>query len=124
MIIHRVAGPDFPLPAARGAGVPCDMPEFLPPDAVRFELHDGAPVLRLGVDGPVQPGEWEIRNRPTLCELAAPGGGGYLLARLGADGADPAPPGWDEAVERSGGSRLCFGLRRERASRYAAVPGR
>lgn len=88
------------------------MPAMLPPDAVRFELHGPGPVLRLAVDAPgeLRSEQWSLVSRLTLCVVDGPGEAGYLTPRLGPHG-DVAPAGWDEAVERAGGSTVVFGTR-------------
>lgn len=85
---------------------------MLPPDAVRFELHGGDPLLRLAVDAPdeLRPEQWGLVSRLTLCVVDGPGDAGYITPRFGPDG-DVAPAGWDEAVDRAGGSLVVFGAR-------------
>ena len=87
------------------------MPSFLPPDAVRFELRDGAPVIVLDVETPPElaAGEWTLLNRLTLGVVDGSGDAGFLLAHV-ATGSDPAPAGWDDAVDRTAGSHVVFGL--------------
>jgi hypothetical protein len=86
------------------------MPTFLPPEAARFELRDGTPVITLEVDVPIElaDGEWSLHNRLTLVVVDGPGDTGFVLPRLGAGG-DVAPAGWDDAVERAAGIRVVFG---------------
>ncbi|MFG2052869.1 hypothetical protein ACGFI9_02460 [Micromonospora sp. NPDC048930] len=86
------------------------MPAMLPPEFVRFELHGADPVLRLAVDPPadLRPEQWSLISRLTLCVVDGPGEAGYLTPRLGPQG-DVAPAGWDEAVDRAGGSQVVFG---------------
>jgi hypothetical protein len=86
------------------------MPSFLPPAAVQFELRDGRPVLRLAAEESAAgtPDGWSLMNRLTMCVVDGPGDAGYLLARLGPDGLDTAPRGWDDAVERAGGCTVEF----------------
>ncbi|MGI5146365.1 hypothetical protein ACQEVC_08255 [Plantactinospora sp. CA-294935] len=97
------------------------MPDFLPPEAVRFELVDGSPVLRLAVEapGPAQDDQWLLVNRLTLCVVDGPGEAGYLVARLGPGGADAAPPGWDDAVDRAAGTTVVFGAEPHSPSIFA-----
>jgi hypothetical protein len=104
--------PGSPTDAATGTIVV--MPDFIPPEAVRFGLRDGRAVLRLAFDPAaaepaVADGPWSMFNRMTMCVLDGPADAGFLLARLGPDGTDLAPPGWDEAVERDGGTVVVFG---------------
>ena len=86
------------------------MPDLLPPEAARFEIRDGAPVLALAVEVPADDaaGEWSLLNRLTLVVVDGPGDAGFLLPRMAAGG-DAAPEGWDEAVDRAGGSHVIFG---------------
>lgn len=85
---------------------------MLPPESVRFELHGAGPVLRLAVDAPgdLRAEQWSLISRLTLCVVDGPGDVGYLTPRFGPQG-DVAPAGWDEAVERAGGSLVVFGTR-------------
>lgn len=87
------------------------MPAFLPPDAVRFELQDGTPVLRLAVMAPAvsQADQWSLLSRTTMCVVDGPDDAGYLIARIAPGSGDAAPAGWDDAVERVGGSLVVFG---------------
>jgi hypothetical protein len=87
------------------------MPDFLPPDAVRFELQDRMPVLRLAVGAPttLAAEEWSLLHRMTMCVVDGPGDSGCLIARIGPDGRDPAPKGWDKAVKKAAGSMVIFG---------------
>ena len=81
------------------------MPEHVPPDRVRFELHDGAPVVTLdGVTVTTEDG-WSILVRPTLVVVDGPGDDGFLLRRATAQG-DAAPAAWDAAVDRAGGATV------------------
>lgn len=82
----------------------------LSPDAARFELRDGTPVITLAVEPPAElaTGDWSALNRLTLFVIDGPGDAGFLLPRLGAGG-DVAPTGWDEAVERTSGVHVVFG---------------
>ncbi|MGW4944411.1 hypothetical protein ACWEOZ_22795 [Actinoplanes sp. NPDC004185] len=86
------------------------MPTMLPPDAARFEIRDGVPVLALAADVPAHAatGDWSLMNRVTLVVVDGPGDEGFLLPRM-TPGGDSAPAGWDEAVERAGGSQVIFG---------------
>ncbi|MFR9779924.1 hypothetical protein ACL02O_28190 [Micromonospora sp. MS34] len=86
------------------------MPAMLPSESVRFELHGADPVLRLAVEPPpdLRPEQWSLISRLTLCVVDGPGEVGYLTARFGPQG-DAAPAGWDEAVDRAGGSHVVFG---------------
>ncbi|MEV4705764.1 hypothetical protein [Actinoplanes sp. NPDC049316] len=86
------------------------MPQMLPPEAARFVVRDGAPTVALSVDVPadVITGEWSLINRLTLVVVDGPGDAGFLLPRLTPAG-DAAPEGWDEAVDRAGGSHVAFG---------------
>jgi hypothetical protein len=72
------------------------MPSFLPPDAARFEIRDGAPLITLAVGVPedVAAGEWSLMNRLTLLVVDGPGDAGFLLPRLAGTG-DSAPQGWE-----------------------------
>jgi len=80
-----------------------------PSEAARFEVRDGLPVLTLAVDVPVElvGGPWGLMNRLTLVVVDGPGDAGFLLPRLTPSG-DVAPPGWDEAVDKAGGSHVPF----------------
>jgi hypothetical protein len=82
---------------------------MLPPEAARFEVRDAVPVLTLAVDvpGEVVDGPWALMNRLTLVVVDGPGDAGFLLPRL-TPGGDAAPAGWDEAVDRAGGSHVAF----------------
>jgi hypothetical protein len=86
------------------------MPTALPPEAIRFEVRDGVPVLTLAVDPPTDltPDGWSVLNRLTLFLVDGPGDAGFLLPRLSPEG-DLAPTGWDEAVQRAAGSHVVFG---------------
>lgn len=86
------------------------MPEFLPPTSASFALDEGVPSIRLDLDVPqgAAAGPWGLLSRATLCVIDGPGDLGYLLPRMAA-GPDPAPDGWDEAVERAGGCWVVFG---------------
>ncbi|MEJ3750823.1 hypothetical protein WEI85_47320 [Actinomycetes bacterium KLBMP 9797] len=86
------------------------MPEFLPPEAARFEIRGGVPVITLAVDPPAAAadGEWSMLSRMTMLIVDGPGEAGFLLPRLGPDG-DVTPPGWDDAVDRLSGSHVVFG---------------
>ena len=83
---------------------------MLPPEAARFEIQDGTPVLALAVEVPadVAAAEWTVLNRLTMVVVDGPGDAGFLLPRMKPDG-DAAPEGWDEAVDRAGGSHVVFG---------------
>jgi hypothetical protein len=98
------------------------MPTFLPPEAARFELRDGAPVIVLDVDVPdgVATGPWSLLNRLTMFVVDGPGDEGFLLPRLG-QGGDLAPAGWDDAVERTAGSRVVFGTGADAPAVFAAT---
>jgi hypothetical protein len=87
------------------------MPTFLRPEAVRFELRDGAPVITLDVDVPTEltAGEWSLLNRLTMVVVDGPGDDGFLLPRISPAGGDAAPAGWDDAVERAAGCHVVFG---------------
>jgi hypothetical protein len=52
---------------------------------------------------------WSLLSRTTMCVMDGPAEAGYLIARLGPDGSDAAPSGWDDAVERAAGSLVVFG---------------
>ena len=99
------------------------MPDFIPPEAARFELRDGNALVRLDVDPPpaMTAGQWSMVSRMTMCVLDGPGDTGYLLARLGPDGNDQAPHGWDEAVERDGGGVVVFGAGADAPSIFVPV---
>jgi hypothetical protein len=81
------------------------VPNFLTPDAARFELTDGQPVLVLLADPPAEAGEWSLFSRATMLVADGPGDEGFVLPRLGAD----VPAGWDEAVTVAGGAEIRFG---------------
>lgn len=85
------------------------MPEFLPPTSASFALHDGTPSIHLDLEAPegAAGGPWGLLSRATLCVIDGPGDLGYLLPRMAA-GPDPAPPGWDEAVEQARGCWVVF----------------
>ena len=81
---------------------------------VGFDLADGIPLLRLPglpVEAPeeIQAEQWSLLSRTTVCVVDGPGEAGYVIARLGPDGSDAAPAGWDDAVERAAGSLVVFG---------------
>lgn len=86
------------------------MPESLTPQAARFELHDGVPVMTLAVEPPavVTDGEWTVLSRMTMVIVDGPGEAGFLVPRLGPEG-DVAPAGWDDAVDRLSGTHVIFG---------------
>lgn len=86
------------------------MASFLPSEAVRFELRDGAPVIVLDVDAPAElvAGDWSLLNQLTMCVVDGPGDAGFLLARVATTG-DAAPAGWDDAVDRAAGGHVVFG---------------
>ena len=83
---------------------------MLPPEAARFEIRDGAPVLALGVDVPdsLDAADWGVMNRLTLIVVDGPGDAGFLLPRM-TPGGDAAPDGWDDAVDSAGGVQVVFG---------------
>jgi hypothetical protein len=83
---------------------------MLPPEAARFELREGTPVLTLSVDPPAEltAGDWGVMSRLTMVVVDGPGDAGFLLPRL-TPGGDAAPDGWDEAIDRVGGSHVLFG---------------
>ncbi len=85
------------------------MPSLLPPEEFRFEIQNGTPVLALAVEVPADPAaEWTFVNRLTMVVVDGPGDAGFVLPRMTPDG-DTAPEGWDEAVDRAGGSHVIFG---------------
>jgi hypothetical protein len=86
------------------------MPTFLPPEAARFDLRDGVPVITLAVDVPVDlsAAAWSVLNRVTLFLVDGPGDAGFMLPRIGPAG-DIAPLGWDDAVNLAAGSHIVFG---------------
>jgi hypothetical protein len=86
------------------------MPQMLPPETVQFVVRDGAPTILLAVDMPADliASEWSLMNRLTLVVVDGPGDAGFLLPRLTPAG-DAAPGGWDEAIDRAGGSYVVFG---------------
>jgi len=83
---------------------------MLPPEAARFEIRAGAPVLALDVDAPaaLDDDKWGVMNRLTMVVVDGPGDAGFLLPRMTPAG-DAAPDGWDEAVDQAGGVRVHFG---------------
>jgi len=83
------------------------MPMTLTPDQVRFELHDGMPVIRLLVARPAEAAAagWSLMSRVTLCVVDGPGDAGYLFPRFGLE----APDGWEEAAEQHEGAYVVFG---------------
>ncbi|NUT35209.1 MAG: hypothetical protein HOV79_19305 [Hamadaea sp.] len=82
---------------------------FLRPELVTFELRDDKPVLTLAVEPPDAPDEgWTFMNRLTVCVVDGPGDAGFLFPRIGGPRGDMAPAGWDEAVDRTGGSTVVF----------------
>ena len=87
------------------------MPMSLTPDLVRFEVRDGAAVVRLLVEQPEEAAMdgWSLMNRLTLCVVDGPGDAGYLFPRLGLD----VPEGWDEAADKQGGALVLFGAATE-----------
>jgi hypothetical protein len=99
------------------------MPKFLTPDAVRFELLDDKPILRLPAPAPaaIEADRWFLMSGTTLCVVDGPDDAGYLVARFGADGADAAPAGWDDAVARAGGSLVAFGDEPVAAAAFVAL---
>lgn len=103
--MHPVPSSHRPAPVHTAA-----MPEFLAPDAVEFQLHDGAPLLRLALPAPAPDAadQWRFLNRATLCVLDGPQQAGYLMSRFIVDG-DAAPTGWDEAVANTRGVIVTFG---------------
>jgi hypothetical protein len=87
------------------------MPTFLPPpEAARFEIRDGAPLITLDVNVPTElaAGEWSVLNRLTLVVVYEPGDAGFMVSRIGSHG-DLAPADWDDAVDRAAGSHVVFG---------------
>jgi hypothetical protein len=89
------------------------MPSFLEPDAVEFSLKDKVPMLRLAMEQPaLTPGTpgWSVMVRLTMCIVDGPDDAGFLFPRMGPDGRDPAPEGWDEAFDRAGGCLVAFGM--------------
>ena len=86
------------------------MPNLVPPEAARFAVRDGAPLLALDVEVPADlaAGPWVLMNRLTMVVVDGPGDTGFLLPRLTPHG-DAAPDGWDAAVDRAGGSQVIFG---------------
>ncbi len=81
------------------------MPNLVTPEAARFALIDGAPVLTLLVAPPAEAGEWSLFNRATMLVVDGPGDEGFVLPRLAAD----VPAGWDEAVIHHAGAEIRFG---------------
>jgi hypothetical protein len=83
---------------------------MLPPEAARFQVRDGDPVLTLAVAVPAEhaAADWVIMNRLMLVVVDGPGDSGFLLRRMTPNG-DAAPEGWDDAVARAGGSHVVFG---------------
>ena len=78
------------------------MPSDVDPQRVAFTLVDGVPTLTLtGVEVTHTEG-WSLLNRATLVVVDGPGDEGFLVRRLGGDGADLAPDGWDDAVAARG----------------------
>jgi hypothetical protein len=74
------------------------MPQNLPADRFELRVEAGRPSVVLH-DVRLQEGEgWSFLNRATLLVVDGPGDEGFLLRRLGDDGQDLAPDGWDEAV--------------------------
>ena len=83
------------------------MATSLDPGLVRFELHAGAPVVRLLVEQPTETsvdGWWLVR-RVFICMITGPGGVQYVFPRLGMG----MPAGWDEAMDARGGACVLFG---------------
>ena len=78
------------------------MPEFLESDRVTLTLPEGVPTVELrdvevsGAEG------WSFLNKATMLVVDGPGDEGFLLRRVGADGADAAPDGWDDAAAAHG----------------------
>ena len=78
------------------------MPSYVDPQCVVFTLVEGVPTLTLtGVEVTRTEG-WSLLNRATLVVVDGPDDEGFLVRRLGADGADLAPHGWDDAVAARG----------------------
>jgi hypothetical protein len=86
------------------------VPDFLPAEAARLELHNGMPMITLRVHVPtdIAAGQWSLLNRATLLVVDGPGDAGFLLPRIGPTG-DLAPVGWDPAVEHAAGAHVVFG---------------
>jgi hypothetical protein len=93
--------------ACGGCGMMLVMPKMLTPDLVRFELRDGAAVVRLLAEQPPEAAMdgWSLMNRTTLCVVDGPGDAGYLFPRIGLD----VPEGWDEVADKQGGAFVVFG---------------
>ena len=78
------------------------VPEFLTSDRFVLELVDGHPTVTLR-DAHVSSSEgWSFLNRLTVLVIDGPGEEGFLLPRHVDTGGDPAPAGWDSAIERTG----------------------
>jgi hypothetical protein len=74
------------------------MPELLDSDRVTMSLAEGVPTVELrDVEASGTQG-WSFLNRATMLV----GDEGFLVRRLERDGADLAPPGWDDAVASHG----------------------
>lgn len=85
------------------------MPEFLEPDRVALSLSDGVPTITLDGVEVSATDEWSVLNRTTLLVVDGPGDEGFLLRRLGGDGTDLAPEGWDEALSTRGSVTVVAG---------------
>src|ERR1044072_6020387 len=89
------------------------VPSFVPPESCAFEIVNGQAVVRLSGFTVEDDNGWSVLPRLTLVVVDGPGDEGFLLRRMDLTGADPAPPGWDYAVEAHG--RMAHG-RRARAN--------
>ncbi len=67
-----------------------------------MSLAEGVPTVELrDVEASGTQG-WSFLNRATMLVVDGPGDEGFLVRRLERDGADLAPPGWDDAVASHG----------------------
>lgn len=86
------------------------MPEFLGPSEAAFEVGEARATIRLAMPAPadLHAFGWSALVQPTLVVADGPGEAGYLIGRLGEDGLDLAPEGWEDAITRDHGMTLVF----------------
>jgi hypothetical protein len=71
-------------------------------------MFDGSAAVRLSGFTIKNRVGWSVLPRLTLVVVDGPGDEGFLLRRMDRTGADHAPPGWDDAVDRHGGVWLAL----------------
>jgi hypothetical protein len=93
------------------------MPDFLPPDQVQLSVESGVPTMTLDGLRLAEFDGWSVLNRTTLILLDGPADAGFLIPRVGRDGSDLAPAGWDQALDALGAVEVVL---RESSERFRA----